>query len=144
LNLYAQGAAQGLTWIYGKGRISRAHKPKHFVGDPDQGHYAWPLIGLAQTAVYGPGPAALIHVVEDPLAALLAAPQRPFSVMLYTEGNVDTEPLSAAVQARWGEIPMPIFTHATRASGGAEPLHPAGALTPHPTLQALFQVLTVP
>jgi len=57
-----QAQQQGAQLLWGPGRITRDSKPKDFVGDPELGHYAWPMIWhqvslempLAQAAVTGP------------------------------------------------------------------------------------------
>lgn len=84
---------QGAQLLYGKGRMSRDHKPQVFVGDPDAGHYVWPLIWAQVKAemkiaqLECPGPTVnLIEVADfDEALAVAQAPKHLFSALLYSQ-----------------------------------------------------------
>lgn len=62
LDHYEMAKADGAELLYGNGRITADNKPENFVGDPDGGLYAWPVIWdkvtidmkIAQEEVFGP------------------------------------------------------------------------------------------
>jgi acyl-CoA reductase-like NAD-dependent aldehyde dehydrogenase len=141
------GRVQAAEWLYGQGRISRAHKPKQFVGDPELGYYAWPLIGRAPTLDLAdvPGPVALIHEVADEIEALTLAQKSPFAVMLYTENKTYIESFRTALQARWGGLNIPARDVAAAAYGG-QGVHADGfsLSLPDASVQALLDALSCP
>ncbi|MBC7475046.1 MAG: aldehyde dehydrogenase family protein [Candidatus Sericytochromatia bacterium] len=59
---YEIGKADGATLLYGNGQITKENKPEGFVGDPESGLYAWPVIWdnvkidmrIAQEEIFGP------------------------------------------------------------------------------------------
>lgn len=148
---HALGHTQEAEWLYGQGRISRSHKPKQFVGDPELGHYAWPLIGRAVGLELAdlPGPVALIREVVDETEALTLAQKAPFAVMLYTENSTYTEPFMAAVQARWAGLNVPASGVEVIAYGGHWPGLEGNAVVSSPRAQdpclhALLEALSSP
>jgi acyl-CoA reductase-like NAD-dependent aldehyde dehydrogenase len=62
LKHYEVAKADNATLLYGNGRITSDNKPENFVGNPDEGYFAWPVIWdnvtidmkIAQEEVFGP------------------------------------------------------------------------------------------